>query len=349
MSTGPRRCPQGITPGQAHACLVVSAMGWALYPPLSKIALAGGLRPAQLMTLQLSVAAAALSITLWRRGIPHRPPWRAILVRALLEPTANVGCFLLGLAGIAAAHASLLLAAEAPLTAVLAAVVLRERLSRPVWCGLLVCVPGLWLLIEEPGQLHLSVASLLVIAGTACSASYAILTSRAMRTGLDAVTSTAAQLGIALALLIPITLVDGLRHSSDVMPTWQTWCAAGAGGLLLAGPTVLYSKALERAPVGEAALIFNTIPVLGAGIGMLTLGERLNTVQTIGGLVVLAEVALVTASGKPTGPPGQGSRVQAGLSSIDVPSNRPARLRRDSIALRRIRTQLKLGHLRRRR
>ncbi|MEV1179156.1 EamA family transporter, partial [Nonomuraea sp. NPDC049784] len=149
--------------------LAASALGWALYTPSSKYALSAGFAPAALMATQLVIAASVLGVAVWQRGSGALPPLRHSLVRALLEPVGNVGLFLAGLAHLAATTSSLILSLEGLLTAALAALVLRERLTTAAWAGLLAGAPGLWLLFGTSTSLSLSAGGALVLAGVCAS------------------------------------------------------------------------------------------------------------------------------------------------------------------------------------
>ncbi|MEU6721201.1 DMT family transporter [Nonomuraea sp. NPDC046802] len=273
--------------------LAVSTVGWALLTPASKMAMTGGFTPLSLMAVQLATAAAALGAVVWHRGRRSVPPLHHSLLRALLEPVGNVGLCWMGLAYLSAAHGSLLYSVEGLLAAVLAAVVLRERLSAAAWAGLLTGVPGLWLLVGASSGLTMTAGSILMVSGVACSAAYAIVTARVMRRDVDAISTSAVQMALALAVVAPIA-VGGELISSRPAPDLAAWGAAVAGGLLLAAPSLLYTAALAHVPVGESALIYNAIPLIGAGFGVLLLDESLSLTQLAGGLIVLAGVLLVT-------------------------------------------------------
>ncbi|WP_188196690.1 DMT family transporter [Nonomuraea sp. SYSU D8015] len=273
--------------------LAVSTVGWALLTPTSKFAMNSGFLPLSLLAVQLATAAAALGAVVWHRGRQALPPLRHSLLRALLEPVGNVGLCWLGLAYLSAARSSLLYSVEGLLTAVLAAVVLRERLSAAAWCGLLAGVPGLWLLMGASTGLSMTAGSMLVLAGVTCSAIYGIVTARVMRRDVDAITTSAVQMTLALVVVAPLAL-GGELFGSHSVPDLPAWGAAIGGGLLLAGPSLLYTAALAHVPVGESGLIYNAIPVIGAGLGVLLLGEALSLAQLVGGVLVLAGVLLVT-------------------------------------------------------
>ncbi|WP_431929992.1 DMT family transporter [Nonomuraea jabiensis] len=280
--------------------LAVSTVGWALLTPVSKMAMTGGFAPLSLLAVQLATAAAALGAVVWHRGRQAVPPLRHSLLRTLLEPVGNVGLCWMGLAYLSSATSSLLYSVEGLLTAVLAAVVLRERLSAAAWVGLLTGVPGLWLLLGSSSGLSMTTGTVLVVAGVACSATYAIVTSGIMRRDVDAISTSAVQMALALAVVAPLAMVGELLGPHPA-PALSAWGVAVIGGLLLAGPSLLLTAALAHVPVGESALLYNAIPVAGAAFGVLLLDESLSLAQVAGGLIVLAGVLLVTTR-KEAGP-----------------------------------------------
>jgi len=62
------------------------------------------------------------------------------------------------------------------------------------------------------------------------------------------------------------------------------------------GASLLFNIGIARIPAGRAALVFNLVPVFGTVAAVIGLGERLRTVEVMGGgLIVLSLFALTFA------------------------------------------------------
>ncbi|MFI7643582.1 DMT family transporter [Nonomuraea sp. NPDC049400] len=292
-----------------HLALLGAASAWAAYTPVTSLAITHHMPVAILLPIQVTVAAVLLWTVVVLRGYRRVLRLRRIALLAALEPTANVGCFALALTWLQAADGSLLLTSESVIVALLGVLVLHERLRPAAWIGLMLSLPGLWLLSGASTGLHLSPGVLAAFAATTASALYSTATAWVGRTSSpDVITFTAWQFGfgaiwvttIATGAIIikPGTITVTASHLAP-----STWIAAAAGGLLLAAPSLAYNYAIRHVPIAEAGITLNLIPVLGAAIGVIWLGDVLTVHALVGGAITLVAIFTIQArhtDGAPT-------------------------------------------------
>ncbi len=136
-----------------------------------------------------------------------------------------------------------------------------------------------------------------------CFAFYSLMGSTAVKRGMNAWTTLLYTFGSAAGILLLGNLLLGrwlpgaAAHPADLF-----WLGAALDGwgilfLLAAGPTVvgfgLYNLSLAHLPSSVANLITTSEPVFTTMIAYILLGERLNGVQVVGSVMILAAVVLM--------------------------------------------------------
>lgn len=255
--------------------------------------------PVSLVFLRWLFAAVPLIVI---AQLVERPSWREAL-RAwpwllALSATGVVGYTLLlygALQYTSAFNASLINAFNPALIALAAAVFLRERLTITSVLGVLLALAGV-LIVLSRGDLG-SLASngfglgdLLMIGAILAWTVYTILGRVAPKA--PPITSTAVQAVMAAALMAPVTVLTG----GPTLP------ADGAGWWALAYivvfPSVLsyllWNRALTVIPPGRAGVFLNLLTVFTAVLTVLT-GQAITLPQVVGGLVILAGIAIANA------------------------------------------------------
>lgn len=190
----------------------------------------------------------------------------AIAAGGLVAPVLLVW----GLSGLAASAASLLLAAEAVLTMLLAALVFREAVAARVWiAAILIFVSAIILGWAPDLAVPVSLHALAIIGACLLWGLDNNLTARisladpyaiAMWKGLVAGSVNTA-LGLVFAPVVP-------------QPSWIAVLAIGAIGY--GASLVLYVLALRHLGAARTAAHFGSAPFFGAALAMLFLGEPLS-------------------------------------------------------------------------
>ena len=239
-----------------------------------------------------------LGLWLWRRlqrapsvRLPRGERWwlaGAIFSGGIVGPVL----LMLGLSGLAASRASLLLNAEGLLTALLAWIVFRENVDRRVAAGMLAIVAGGVLLVWAPGQ------------GAAAQG--------------DAWWPSVAIIGACLAWAIDNNLMRKVALADATWLAMIKGLSAGGVNLLLAllvadaywpaaGPIVLaallgfasygaslalFVVGLRELGVARCGAYFSVAPFFGAGLAVLLLGEPVSWQLLAAGVLMGAGVAL---------------------------------------------------------
>jgi drug/metabolite transporter (DMT)-like permease len=283
--------------------LVLAAVCWGLGTVVSKAAVSE-IPPATLLAMQLTSSLVVLVLLMRQRGIALRGVDPPLLGRlGLLNPGAAYALGLLGLVSITASVSVLLWALEPVMIMLLAAAVLRERITAGLIFLSLAAMAGIGLVVYDPASIDGQVVGVaLALAGVACCAAYTVITRRfipdARETSQVVVAQQAYALGLAVVLMVFVAALGGSVIPAAMSPLGLV-SAALSGVLYYAGAYWLYLGALRRVPASLAASSFYLIPIVGVSAGALLLGERLGPAQWIGAAVVLASVLAILLRSSP--------------------------------------------------
>ena len=296
----------------AHLALAMATVGSIF--PASKV-IAAGLPPFVAGAIRLAVAAAVLLPWAAARqpsALRTRFDRHDATLLALQAAAGTVGFTVLMLTGTARTSASdaSVVAGSLPAVAALVSMLLfRERpgARRTVAIALAVCgvaavnVPSMSRGGPGPGRL---VGNLLVL-GAVASESLFILLNKRLHQPLPALAQSAVMTALGLAYLLPAALVEAASLDLGALSV-ATWLAVAYYGLV---PTVLgniwWYKGAEKVSGAEAGVFTAVMPLSGAALSALVLGERLGLEHGIGLVLVLAAIALAASErgGEPAGRP----------------------------------------------
>jgi drug/metabolite transporter (DMT)-like permease len=274
--------------------LVLAAVCWGLGTVISKAALAE-FPPITLLAVQLASSLAVLTLLMRRQGISLRGDGPALLGRlGLLNPGAAYALGLLGLVSITASVSVLLWALEPMMIMLLAAVVLRERITATLVGLSIAAIVGIGLVVYEPASMGGAVIGVaLAVAGVACCAAYTVITRRYLPDARETSQVVLAQQAYALALALVLVSIVAVAGGSPIPAAISPAGAVSAivsGVLYYAAAYWLYLGALRRVPASVASASFYLIPIVGVAAGAVVLGERLGITQWIGAALVLVSV-----------------------------------------------------------
>lgn len=274
--------------------------------------------PAVLTVLRFTLAAAALVPLALRRGdlavVLGRP---VVAVLGLSGVAAYYGLQNLGLLYTTAGTAALLQAALPVATAALAALVLRERVPRPVLAGLVLTTTGV-ALVSTAGA-RLDGGGAIIIAGVGAYALYTVLLrrlgsseGRSAESALDPPIVLAAATAIwGVIFLVPWLMWEVADGRARLPATTGSWGAAVYLGLVASGGTlVLWTYGARRVPAALSGVFTAAVPALGY-VFALAVGEQPTTAGTIGGIVAVIGVVWAATASRPArgeGPGGVSTR-----------------------------------------
>jgi O-acetylserine/cysteine efflux transporter len=275
--------------------LGVAAGLWGVAVSGTKFAL-GGFDPVSLLCVELVAATVVLWVVLVVRG--YRPPgsWWLPVLLGLLEPALAYLGDTVGLSLTSAVHGAVIGGLESALVVALAAVLLRERVSRPAVAAVGVAAGGLVVLAGAGGGRGTAAGDLLVAGGMASAALYTIV-ARRFDDGSDALSLTAWQFTVATAVCVLVTAVRwGAGGAPAAVPgAARFWVAAVLVGVAGFGLSfLLFNHVIVRVEAGRAAIVLNLIPVFGVASAVLFLREGITARDTLGALLIAASVLYFT-------------------------------------------------------
>jgi drug/metabolite transporter (DMT)-like permease len=278
------------------ACLFL----WGSTFAITKIVLRD-MGPLQLTCIRFVVAFAILTPLAYRQGFR---------IQQIIQPKF----LLFGLTGIALFYglqnaglkftsitSTVLIQSSIPaITAILAAWILKEKISLLQVLGIGLVTIGVVLVALSTGQDSASPAPVLgnlLVFGSALAWSVYTIQGRLLTSKQPALLITTAALGSGLIFLIPLFVWEtanvGLPHLSMAGFLGMLYLGIVASGLTL----FLWNYAISCLPASVATPYINLEPVIGIGSAVL-MGETIPIIQIFGGLLAILGVWLSSKVGK---------------------------------------------------
>ena len=304
--------PAATAKTPSHTALYVKLTLVALFWGGTFIAgrvLAGSLPATSAATGRFAIAALLLVGLTWKLegGLP-RLSRRQLLATFALGATGiflyNIS-FFAALARMPAGRTALFVALNPVATALLLAIVFRERLSPARWAGIALALFGALVVISR-GELLAALTDLrstfgdgerAMLCAVASWAAYTVIGRYALE-GLSPLASTTCAALWGLALLLVASLFD-THASTGFHLTWQAAAAMaylGAIGTVVA--FVWYSQGIRELGPARTAVFTNLVPVFGVLLSICLLGESLAPSMVAGGVLVIAGVMLTNRVGR---------------------------------------------------
>jgi drug/metabolite transporter (DMT)-like permease len=297
------RQASNATPGATYAKLVAVPAIWGGTFIAGRI-LALAVPPAVGALLRYAVAVVALLVAAqWLEGGLPRLTRRQLLGTALLGATGILAynLFFLGaLARLPASRTSLIIALNPVVTIAAASLLLGERMSARRWLGVAVALIGVWIVVSRGNVLGsvfgaVGVGELLMFGGVCSWAAYTLLGRRVLE-GLTplAATTYASLWGAAMLAAVAAPDLGKLQVSDLTMPVVLSVLYLGVLGTSVA--FVWYYQAVQRLGAARTVIFNNLVPVFGATLGVLLLGEPLLPSMLVGGAIAVTGVMMVSRS-----------------------------------------------------
>ena len=238
----------------------------------------------------------------------YRPPklsWKFVLAYGLLQGVGQFGCLFLGLkVGMSAALGSVLMQTQVFFTALFGFVLLRERASRALLCGLGLAALGIAcfsLNYLAPGGNAGNTTPLgfiLVLGSAAMWAASNIVVRRAQQASSDFEVMPF-MVWCSLVPIVPFMLLSFAfddpatrwRWVGAPLSTWASLAYLGWFATILA--YAMWTGLLKRHPLNRVAPFSLAVPVVGISSGMIVLGDVITGWQWAGTALVVTSLATV--------------------------------------------------------
>jgi O-acetylserine/cysteine efflux transporter len=251
--------------------------------------------PILLMALRFTVSALAL---VWFVQVPRTALWK-LAVAALIGSTVQYGLTFNGLKLLDASTTGLIVQAEAPFLALVAAIFLGERLGPKRALGMAIAFAGIYLITGEPRIAGQELGVALVLGGAFTWAiGQTIIRTLGEIGGMTAVAWVSMM--AAPQLFAASALVERDQLAALAGAGWVVWGTVLYLGLVMTalGYSCWY-HVLGRYEVNRVAPFLLLTPVSSLAGGALFLGEPLTRTILVGAAVVIAGVALLVIERRP--------------------------------------------------
>ncbi len=275
------------------AALLAAAGLWGVAVTGTKYAL-GGFDPVTLLSVELVAGAGVLWAALLIRG--YRPPgsWWLPVLLGLLEPALAYLGDTFGLSLTSAVHGAMINGLESGLVVMLAAVLLKESITRPAIAAVTAALAGLAVLAGA-GAGRSSAAGDLLVAGGVLSASLYTIVAKRFDDGSDALSLTAWQFTAATTVSLLVTIARWTAGAGTVPVAPRFWLIAvlvGAAGF--GASFLLFNTVIVQVDAGRAAIVLNLIPVFGVVSAVILLREGVTSRDAFGAALVGSSVLYFT-------------------------------------------------------
>jgi drug/metabolite transporter (DMT)-like permease len=289
---------------RAYAALLLIAILWGTFPATGKLAVAD-FPPVFLTALRGVIASSFLVALLARAG--------AETVRGL-EPSSIRAFVTLGVCGLVlstqlsyigyayttAANAAILQAATPVLVAVGARAYLGERLRRRQQAGVALSALGVLVVVTDGRLVLLHVDQLragdfITMVGLVSWTAYTLYGKRVVVSHSPALVTTAAYVA-GTGILVAEAVLTAPLFPRPVLTSARAWAVVVYHALFGAVAHIWWYRAVERVGASRAAVFMNVTPIVGIALASALLAEPIGVWEVLGTLLVLAGVALTTAT-----------------------------------------------------
>lgn len=282
--------------------LLVSAI-WGAAPAVIKFTLAD-FPPLIFLTYRFFISSiiAVSYLALTGQKLPKKPAqWSRIIWHSILGFTIALGLLFYGFDKTTALAGNILTALGPMVTVVLAAVFLRERVTKSERTGILIALAGTLFIVFSPflnggigNMLGALEGNALIIAALFADATAVILAKLSERSKVGAVVLAQLSFIIAFLTILPVALaVHGTQAIITTMLRAPLHAHLGVWFMAVVSGTIAYSlrnRAIRSIEVSETAPFHYLYPIWGAPLSLFWLKEHITAIQIAGSLIIAAGV-----------------------------------------------------------
>lgn len=294
----------------ADGCMLAVALIWGINMPIMKFALS---RVDEYLfnAMRLLVSAIVLALIAWQQKATvinrdeNAPPvWRQIgmiVVFAFLTGFAYQMLFLLGINQTSAGNTALIMSALPIWTALLAMVLIKERLTGNAWVGLAVALVGtivVTLTVPRTGLQGTSLWGNFLVSAATFSWALGSVWSRPMMNQISPI--GLAFCGVALA--VPAHFIVCQHAYSElylfVEDFWLLAALLFSGGFSTGLAYAFWNYGVKMLGTSHAAVYQNLVPFFALITSWLLIGEVPGWMQLIGGTIILTGLFIMRKNRK---------------------------------------------------
>ena len=231
-----------------------------------------------------------LRIPIWRRY--SRRQWVSILSFSFLAGFAYQVCFLLGIDGTTAGNTALIMSAIPMWTAILAFLMIGERLKRGAWAGLWIALAGVLIVTFSKSSSNIviqgSLVGNLIVSLAAFSWAFASVLSRPLM-------KTVSPLELAfysVALTVPFHFLIAGPAVAEIGQLfddpWLMLAIVYSGVFSTGLAYAMWNFGVQQLGASHAAGFQNLVPLVALAASWLLIGEVPFPAQVIGGVVIIS-------------------------------------------------------------
>jgi len=285
-----------MRPRREVLALVAATACWGSTVVTVKVA-SRGLTTWSLTAIELTTTVVILvAVVAIGRVALSRPSW-GLVAAAILQPALAYSLINAGLARTSGTHGAILIGLESLAVVALAAVIHRQVPSRRVVVGMALALAGLLAVTATHGSgSPTALGDVLVLLGVVCAAGYVVV-AHGLSERYEAVEFTFYQFVFGSVALVPVVAFTLRGAHGGILGTatpQEVGAAVATGVFGSALGFLLYNTALQDISSTLAGAGLTLIPVFGVVFSAIFLGETLTLGILLGGLLVVAGVALAT-------------------------------------------------------
>lgn len=245
-------------------------------------------------------------------AITHRDrlktPLGSIIAISSLAVTIQGALLFWGLREMSATAANLILQIQIPMAVLLDWAIMKEKLDLRKSIGTALAIAGVAIVIGLPEEAPAVIPTLMIIAGAFAWSLGQVLARKLGRDSGVGLLKANAFGSVPQLALATILLEQGQWQSvqSAGMLEWSMLAFVGVVGFYLA--YMCWFSLLKQCRMDEVAPFILLMPVVGIFTAFFVLGEAIVPAQIIGGLVILAGLAIVSGLGNPQNQKGRAQR-----------------------------------------
>jgi drug/metabolite transporter (DMT)-like permease len=227
--------------------------------------------------------------------------WKIVLLLGLLGVAAFNALLYSGVHYTTATNALLIQASIPPMIAAFALLLFGDRASPAQVGAMLLSATGVIIVVCQGDpkillHLKIGIGDGLILTASAAWALYTVLLRR--RPAVHALSFLAVTFAIGVAAMLPLAAMEWMHGRAVV---WGAG-ALGAMAYVAVFPSLiaylLYTRGVDLIGPARAGQFVNLLPLFGAALSVLLLGEPLRAHHLIGGLFIIAGVAGFAAAGR---------------------------------------------------